>query len=684
MTEVYTKIDQREVLTSYIDRIEEQLNELRQHRTNPIAVQNLIDNFIGNLAPEHQEEWNESIHNLNIKFVSFDRYQELLVIFIRKIKLGLQSGRLRPEQITNTPKEAVEAALNSGLKQIEDTNEAQQKWQAKWQEQIKTYNDQVIYTLNQLETTTPGITILNKAPVAELIVRTAQAESKTSTQKLSFQDAQNRFQRRIQATELRQLGLPAGANPLLIEAMRMIANASGPELANTPYAQQIPQASIIAAALAPFKQQLSSLLEPMGFAVTQTKAENYLGNLAVTLTDAQTQGKFNKPQISTEEIRSLLALAAGAELSPLELAKVLPWAYDHMPIRYALIQLTGRDPFLPLPEIAGLAPDTARAAQLGPPTERYPYPTSGWNRFLGQIGDGTLKTVFSLGNLPFINQGAAAAGHVATRGGRNILSSLLGLGQGPLGLVRATTRRLAIETLIALVVVGVISFFVFNSVLASPTGSNTPITAGQTLLFEGDEELPGGPGAPEDATRTAYTGPLGPVDILGCPTNSGLKICQVPYASYSHSAVNAYDIAVPLGGPVYASHDGFVVEYCNDFAVMEKICVINANKPRCNNRMGRYGNYVKLVRKENNDPQGKIIDYTWYGHFQDVTQQVIDAYNSGALIPVGTPLGRADDNGCSSGSHLHYEHRDANNQPDHAVFLDLDKCGYILGGCRKK
>ncbi len=219
----------------------------------------------------------------------------------------------------------------------------------------------------------------------------------------------------------------------------------------------------------------------------------------------------------------------------------------------------------------------------------------------------------------------------------------------------------------------IILVLIFGTAFGLPTPGSIPQSIKTQIAALVPPALPGGPGLGAGALDTIYKGPLTQSQITGCPTDPGLRICQVPYTgeNYSHNTVNAYDIAAAYGAPVFATHNGFVVSYSIKFGVKEKDCTSGG--------MSVYGNYVILKHTENDAPNGNVIEYTWYGHFKDVTQQVIDSKDNNVLISAGSMLGTADDNGCSTGNHLHYEHRDASNQPDHAQFLDTNKCNYSTG-----
>lgn len=389
--------------------------------------------------------------------------------------------------------------------------------------------------------------------------------------------------------------------------------------------------------------------------------------LASTLIDAGfshgTDGQLTPEFVS--QIENALALLAGSPLSPVQKAKLLAWAWDNtltrkylgLPDSKQLLNLltlpsrsmvTGLKSAVPVPVLTNV-----RSFFLG-------FPGS-----IGGFFGGVINGFFAL----FSGPQAASAGSALGSGVNGLLSNLFSFGgslpgrQRQLGLA-TTVLKAGAETFLGkykwyIAIGAILVVFLFTSGFTINSAALLPPTI---------TDLPGGPGSGPGGTVSVYDGPLGPVDILGCPANNGYAVCQVPYSSYSHSEVNAFDIAVPTGEAIYATHDGYVVDFEIGFAENEKNCAYGY----------RYGNYVILVRRENNDPNGRAIDYTWYGHLLDVVPEVLE---SGRLFRAGDPIGRADNNGCSTGDHLHYEHRDANNIPDHTVFLDLDQCEYTVVRC---
>ncbi len=164
-------------------------------------------------------------------------------------------------------------------------------------------------------------------------------------------------------------------------------------------------------------------------------------------------------------------------------------------------------------------------------------------------------------------------------------------------------------------------------------------------------------GGEEYGTQVYTGGPLTPSDITGCPTTGRFEIGQCPYnqSNYTHRKYHedAYDISVPMGTEILATHIGKVVYIGTD-------------------RTTGYGVYVKLVGE---NASGRY--YTIYAHLDSVVVEVDQVVQAGEL------LGYSDDTGNSTGAHLHYEYRNAQNvAPNPPVQFIPESCGYInSSGC---
>ncbi|MCJ7827734.1 M23 family metallopeptidase, partial [Patescibacteria group bacterium] len=110
----------------------------------------------------------------------------------------------------------------------------------------------------------------------------------------------------------------------------------------------------------------------------------------------------------------------------------------------------------------------------------------------------------------------------------------------------------------------------------------------------------------------------------GWPTSGW--ITQGPGGSFSHTYLNAIDIANTSSPPVYATHDGVAVCINSDSSI-------------------GYGTYVRIT-----SPTGFI---TLYGHL------VFHSCNSinGQMVTACDQIGIMDHTGFSTGTHLHYELR---------------------------
>lgn len=157
----------------------------------------------------------------------------------------------------------------------------------------------------------------------------------------------------------------------------------------------------------------------------------------------------------------------------------------------------------------------------------------------------------------------------------------------------------------------------------------------------------GGPGTSgAGPSFPTYPGaPAIPSNVTGCPTKNAFSLTQCPGSTYSHDNLWAYDIGYngQMGVPVYATHDG-VVAVTTD--------------------TGHSGGYGNMVEIKGVTPQGTTY-YTLYGHFANWTVRV------GQQVKAGDLIGYGNNTGNSSGPHLHYEYRDANNRASPAFGINF-------------
>jgi hypothetical protein len=143
-------------------------------------------------------------------------------------------------------------------------------------------------------------------------------------------------------------------------------------------------------------------------------------------------------------------------------------------------------------------------------------------------------------------------------------------------------------------------------------------------------------------------------DITACPSDGGYRLTQCPGGTFSHDHLDAYDIATPMGVPIYSTHAGVIA-----FAGFSP---------------SGYGNLV-IVKGRNTEG----LEYsTYYGHLADIF------VGPGQQVAAGETLGLADSTGNSTGSHLHYEYRENSaSSPTHGVRFLLPTCGYVnQSGCQ--
>ncbi|MFC1646950.1 peptidoglycan DD-metalloendopeptidase family protein [Patescibacteria group bacterium] len=133
--------------------------------------------------------------------------------------------------------------------------------------------------------------------------------------------------------------------------------------------------------------------------------------------------------------------------------------------------------------------------------------------------------------------------------------------------------------------------------------------------------------------------------VAYCPVTGG-AISQGPHEpGASHENLNAYDFSVNQGAEVRAAHDAYVVNTRNDFENDQY-------------QYRSYGNFVLLVGQTPPEPGQTVGEkfFTIYAHLEkdSVPEEIKNAASGEVLIEAGTLIGRVDNNGYSTGNHLHF------------------------------
>jgi murein DD-endopeptidase MepM/ murein hydrolase activator NlpD len=137
------------------------------------------------------------------------------------------------------------------------------------------------------------------------------------------------------------------------------------------------------------------------------------------------------------------------------------------------------------------------------------------------------------------------------------------------------------------------------------------------------------------------------------PVDSG-TITQLPPHGLYHT-LDAFDIGLPNGSTVYASHDGTAHVYTDPHTPTQ----------------GSYGNYIKIE-----SPEGFC---TLYGHLASFS------VSDGQDVLAGDEIGASDNTGTSTGPHLHYEYQEpcqqyAGNIPGDNRIINYVPDGWSEGG----
>jgi len=283
----------------------------------------------------------------------------------------------------------------------------------------------------------------------------------------------------------------------------------------------------------------------------------------------------------------------------------------------------------------------------------------GIGSFISKIGSGGL-----------LKLGATAIGGVATGGAGLIAGALGGLLSGAFreGGEAVATGKTG-RNMEILVIAGIV--IVLPVVMIMGPGS--------TIITEGTKKAAYvtsvGGGYAEGQAPNCQTNPNDPLcNQQACDPTTSPDGCLWPVSGYitqgpynncgeSHTTMNAVDIAAPIGTNVIATKPGVVtVVYneCGDVAPGDP----NPYK-KCG---GEYGNHIYIQTDEGYELR--------FGHL---------SYNSitvsgGQRVETGQVIAQVDNNGYSTGSHLHYEMRGSANI-NSILPSTVPACGDPVDGC---
>lgn len=251
---------------------------------------------------------------------------------------------------------------------------------------------------------------------------------------------------------------------------------------------------------------------------------------------------------------------------------------------------------------------------------------------LGAVGGG----VASFGRI-LTGAAVGASGGLLTSlfgGGLGLLFGRNRVPEGPTPLLQDTPKLLAI-----FVVVTIVVLFVFPSFLNASFINNV---AKSGALFVASQEIQAG--GPYDEVFPQYGGPFpsGPTAITSCAVDYK-HLTQKPFdlgGIKTHSKTCAYDFDAPNYAPVRAAHGGYVAAVRFDIPDNKKI-------------KGSYGNYVLIAGKTE-------AGQTFYSRYAHLAQNQPAGLVVGSPISANTIIGGVDNNGNTTGPHLHLEFLDEN------------------------
>ncbi|KKP92401.1 MAG: hypothetical protein UR98_C0027G0006 [Parcubacteria group bacterium GW2011_GWA1_36_12] len=695
--------DKKLLLQKYIQLIRQGLSPAEP---NYIALQNLIDDFVLTVLNDPlRTAWLNIQNNLDppqyVSNVNFrNSFEDFLTNQVEPDLFRIpETDKSFPSTIDPDTLKALVEEKAIYLQKIAATENAwREKWKTRWREQLKVARLKALGIIQQdseanaaLSSQTESV----KNQYIDLVTMAAQEvakESSTETkQKVDLVTS------RIEQSKLRELGLPPSLAGSKFSAFILsFVETSREELNELP-------------PITAFETEEKLTAYSAGFAYTSAAIDLHpvisqdLSQSQITVDD-----KEKLVMILSEYHESLkkyglsqttqLQISLRSKITALNIANLPPNFLDKLFATTSPYEwLTQIEKRLRLPERLRPTGAFAPPSSFGEKIISFP------QRMISGI-----NFRFPSISFPSISFGGAggAISSVGSAVGNNFLSSvfnlggrtgsILSFGRGAAGAVGQ--KAVTFWGKYYLIIIGIIGFAFFTGFINLPLNSNIVYESDSAafivknessdkLIGPGEGVVPGG-----DTPIGSYTLPIGPVDILGCPTNSGVQITQPPYFDpygtdcnmqqypgkvYSHCKTNSWDLGTTNGSPVYNTVDGYVFSYNSSFTVGDHTC--NSQE------MIGFGNYVVIVRTEDGTPTGKPKDYLFFGHLQDLTPVVSNLshkYGNSSATPLktGEPLGRTDDTGCSGGPHLHYERRVASGFlriPDKTQFVDLTACNYF-------
>ena len=267
----------KDALQSYVNLIDQGLDGLTSKHTNPIALQNVIDNFVGTLSDSYipKQQFISSIKSVSPKFISSDGYRSAFDIFFKAIRSDIL--RLKPGEgfPTTISPDKLKQLVEEHELYLRQTNEAGNSWQQKWENNLRKSQQYALSALQNpdlakdLSLAADGKLVFSHVPQeyrlqeASNIVADIQNALKSKPQsriqtytvseetrkRLGHVDAEKIAEAAITRITKQyhiSLGVSSTAGPQLAKAIEQINLAQGQTLTDSPYAPVIQEASWIA------------------------------------------------------------------------------------------------------------------------------------------------------------------------------------------------------------------------------------------------------------------------------------------------------------------------------------------------------------------------------------------------------------------------------------------------------
>lgn len=653
--------EQAQILTNELSRFGHLLDRdiERLSKDELLALDFSTHEIVGVLRSRFPHNYDQFLKGVSPETITNPTYLRRLRAFLRETYIQLTqphadtvqkefSGGTVPEQIH---------ALVEQYEQHQRSSEERTKLGKLWQNQIKEYNRRVLRALGL------DPDLINKAPTNPQVLQAveitrsfhelAKTASIVSKQNRNDPKQQNVVYRLLEERYKNLATIPQQQKQELAQAYFDIAEVE--EVVPTPLVEDFSthqtltlltsavSKNVISASEHNKSVQAAKMLHPGGIPVPQELSEHALGlQLAEYVRTTNLLNRlYQGDDLLTQQDRlrhrfQSRLVGLGINMGS---AQTLLTKFETLKVSFSSYSRLGEVAKVFLSQKPG-ATVTRLGQPLVPPTALPFSPTS----FLGRLFNFSFSfmgpgTVVGDGLATGFNRMVGGVGNAVSLARTTRQASQIALTTARAGLAAAKASPYLVPIIISVGAIFLLGF------LPGFSGADPYLTDSTAVLpplgIEPIEEAPPG--------EEFIPGPAVPPLIADC--NEAERDCRWPTTGCftqgpfsrggSHARLNAIDIGPPMGTPVWATHNGTIIEMVTSFNDGQKA-------------VASYGNYIKIQGSD-----GQHSYTTIYAHMQrSGIAACIDTDGErchvGSRVVAGQQIGTVDNNGTSTGNHLHY------------------------------